>query len=329
MIDSLTLQQHESVSSDVDLPRIALEIITDAMICTNACGDVTHINKAAEDIIGMVRSQVVGRPVAQIFTTIEDRSMRYLTGMNERRPEGQRELSIKLNDRRVLLRHDGSEVAIEVSTVNVQNHDGMKTGSAIVFRDARYSHETTTRMTHLAQHDSLTGLCNRLALSEKLSHALGLARRHGRQVALLFIDLDNFKTINDSLGHESGDRMLVKLSRHLEECVRITDTVCRYGGDEFVVLLSEIELPDDAEGVARKIISELPKSANNSEISLSLSIGISVYPGDGIDAETLLNKADAAMYQVKSSGKCTHQFFQNRTDVPERQRARSAVSNGS
>ncbi|MEF8719011.1 MAG: EAL domain-containing protein [Candidatus Accumulibacter necessarius] len=167
------------------------------------------------------------------------------------------------------------------------------------------------KMAHLAHHDFLTGLPNRALLTERLSQAIGLARRRGKQVALLFVDLDYFKHINDSLGHAVGDQVLQSAARRLSACVRTTDTVCRQGGDEFVILLAEIEQPQDAALVAEKLLVALaePQLIGQHEIHVTLSIGISVYPDDGIDGDTVMENADAAMYHAKASGRNNYQFF--------------------
>jgi len=173
-------------------------------------------------------------------------------------------------------------------------------------------------MVHLAHHDFLTGLPNRVLLTERLAQAIGLARRRGKQVALLFIDLDFFKHINDSLGHVIGDRLLQAAADRLVSCVRKTDTVCRQGGDEFVILLSEIEQVQDAARVADKLLLAFanPALVDGHELHVSLSMGISVYPDDGLSAEAVLQNADTAMYYAKANGRNNYQFF--RTDMNSR-----------
>jgi len=160
-----------------------------------------------------------------------------------------------------------------------------------------------SRMAFLAQHDALTGLHNRSAFYERFDQAQAMARRHGKQMGLLFIDLDNFKGINDSLGHDSGDMILTALAGKLQSCVRSADTVCRYGGDEFIVLLGEIAEADHAHAVADKIreSAAVPMVIAGHEVSLQLSIGISVYPEDGEVVEDLVKTADAAMYRLKKT----------------------------
>ncbi len=167
------------------------------------------------------------------------------------------------------------------------------------------------RIQYLATHDSLTGLPNRLLFGQLLGHALQAAKRFKRQLALLFIDLDRFKTINDTLGHDSGDLLLQEITARLRKTLRATDIVARFGGDEFVVLLEEIQEPTQAGKVAEKILSTIlrPVLIKGQEYRITASIGISLYPKDAEDEQTLLKNADLAMYLAKEDGKNTYQFF--------------------
>jgi diguanylate cyclase (GGDEF)-like protein len=175
----------------------------------------------------------------------------------------------------------------------------------------RLSEETALQFSHLASHDALTDLPNRLLLADRLARALALAHRHYRRLAVLFLDIDHFKSINDSLGHQRGDELLRAVAHELVGCVRTSDTVSRHGGDEFVVLLAEMERGEDAAVCARKIIAALarPHMLSGHELRITVSIGISVYPDDGDDAETLLKTADMALYQAKDEGRDGYQFF--------------------
>ncbi len=166
-------------------------------------------------------------------------------------------------------------------------------------------------VSHLAHHDFLTNLPNRSQLMERLTHAIAIASRHERRLAVIFMDLDRFKTINDSLGHSMGDRLLQSVSQRLRHSVRTSDTVCRQGGDEFVILLSQIEHDEDAAKIARKILAALstPHEIGDTALYVGCSLGISVYPADGADADTLLRHADTAMYFAKHHGRNQYQFF--------------------
>jgi diguanylate cyclase (GGDEF)-like protein len=165
---------------------------------------------------------------------------------------------------------------------------------------------------HLGQHDFLTDLPNRMLLNDRVTQAIGLARRNKHRVAVLFFDLDRFKRVNDSLGHAVGDALLQSVARRLVSCVRSSDTVSRQGGDEFVVLLSRIQHADDAAIVADKIIAAMiaPHQVGHHQLHLTATIGIGVYPEDGDDAERLIRCADIAMYHAKESGPNTYRFFE-------------------
>ena len=180
-----------------------------------------------------------------------------------------------------------------------------------IFSDISERKQAEERIRFLAQHDALTGLPNRLLLHDRLEHSFACANREDRQIALLFLDLDNFKTINDSLGHQIGDQVLQQVAIRLEEELRAVDTVCRQGGDEFIIVLNDIGEVNDAAIVSEKLKQALarPMPIGGMELDLTASIGIAIYPNDGVDCETLIKNADAAMYFAKQSGRNNFQFF--------------------
>ncbi|HEY4998055.1 MAG TPA: EAL domain-containing protein [Usitatibacter sp.] len=178
------------------------------------------------------------------------------------------------------------------------------------------------RMQHLAYHDNLTGLPNRGLLQDRLARSIARAERSGRKVAVLFIDLDNFKNINDTLGHDVGDELLRQVSRRLAECVRLEDTIARQGGDEFIVLLDNLDEGRNASLVAQKILNalRLPLMLGGTEQHVSGSIGIALYPEDGRDAQTLMKNADTAMFHGKGLGKNTYQYFTSQMNIAVKRR---------
>ena len=171
--------------------------------------------------------------------------------------------------------------------------------------------QAKARAQHLADHDALTGLPNRRLLEDRLTQALALSQRNRKQTAVMFIDLDRFKPINDSLGHSVGDVLLKEVSQRLVNQLRVGDTICRIGGDEFVVVLPEVKRSSDVAQVAQKVIEQVSQPAviDERELAVTCSIGIAVYPDDGHDAETLIRNADAAMYHAKELGRANYQFF--------------------
>ena len=180
-----------------------------------------------------------------------------------------------------------------------------------VFRDAARARVATLEITHTAEHDFLTGLPNRMLLNDRIGQAIAVAQRHQNKVAVLFLDLDGFKQINDSLGHPIGDKLLQSVANRLVACVRGSDTVSRQGGDEFVALLSEVRQPQDAAITAGKMLRAVAEahSIGRHELRITTSIGVSIYPEDGRDAETLVKNADTAMYEAKEHGRQCYRFF--------------------
>ncbi len=181
------------------------------------------------------------------------------------------------------------------------------------------------QLSHMASHDILTALPNRAVLTDRFAQSIANAQRHDKKVAVLYLDLDNFKHINDSLGHGVGDQLLQAAARRLHENVRQSDTVCRHGGDEFIVLLSEVDTADDAELAARKLISAMaePYIIDRHRLHVTVSIGISLYPDDGNDAESIFRNADTAMYNAKRNGRNHCQLFT--TDMNVRAVMRQSV----
>ncbi|WP_052812920.1 GGDEF domain-containing protein [Desulfonatronum thioautotrophicum] len=176
---------------------------------------------------------------------------------------------------------------------------------------AEAADQAVQRMTRMAQHDFLTGLPNRALLADRLERSIALAGRHGTKVALMFLDVDNFKEINDAFGHSIGDQLLQSIAKRLQMCVRFSDTVSRQGGDEFVVLLTDVEGAHGVTLAAQKMIVAVaePHLVEDQSLHVTLSIGISIYPDDAKDIDNVLRNADAAMYYAKESGRNNYQMF--------------------
>jgi diguanylate cyclase (GGDEF)-like protein/PAS domain S-box-containing protein len=299
----------EALFEEKERAQVTLDSIGDAVLTTDLGGRVTYLNLVAEAMTGWSREEALGRPLSEVFRIIDGATRRAAPNPAQHAIEENRTVGLAADS--VLVRRDGSESAIEDSAAPIHNRDGRVSGAVIVFHDVSESRAMVRKMAHLAHHDFLTGLPNRVLLTERLAQAIGLARRRCRQVALLFLDLDYFKHINDSLGHAVGDQLLQSVAGRLSGCVRQTDTVCRQGGDEFVILLTEIEQPQDAGRVAEKLLVAFaePHPIGQHELHVTLSIGISVYPDDGINAETVMQNADTAMYHAKANGRNNYQFF--------------------
>lgn len=293
-----------------DMAQITLDAIGDGVLVVDPKGILIYLNRVAEKLTGWSREEALGRPVEQVFFIFDGITRERAKSPAQRAINEGRIVELALGS--VLIRRDGSDVAIEDSASPIRNRCGEIAGAVIVFHDASQSGAEMEKMNHLAQHDFLTGLPNRMLLMERLTQAIGMANRHSKQLALLFLDLDYFKQINDSYGHRVGDHLLQEVAEEIKACVRGTDTVSRHGGDEFVILLTEIEERQDAIYVAEKLLAQfaLPRIIDGHELQVNLSIGISVYPENGSDAETLMHNADTAMYTTKGNGRNSYQFFQ-------------------
>lgn len=300
----------EDLSRERERARVTLESIGDAVVSTDAKGRVTYLNPVAEQLTGWAREKANGRPLDQVFRVVDADTGKPIESPAEQAIDCVQIVQMPANC--LLQRPDGTELAIEDSAAPILDEDGQLTGAVVIFRDRRLSQENTTKMAHLARHDALTGLANRVAFAEHCEQALKLARRHHTRAGLLFIDLNHFKQINDALGHKAGDRLLREVSRKLQACVRGTDLVCRHGGDEFVVLLGEISRPEDAGGIAAKMLTAAarPHRLQGAPVRLDMSIGIALYPDDGADMETLMSRADAAMYHAKHDSATGYHFYQ-------------------
>lgn len=293
----------EALFEEKERTQVTLDAIGDAVMTIDLAGRVTYLNAVAEIMTGWPGKEALGRPFDEVFRVIDAATRQPVANPAQRAIAENRKVGLDANC--LLLGRDGGELAIEDSATPIHCRDGRVTGAVIVFHDVSASRAMTLKMAHLAQHDFLTGLPNRVLLTERLTQAIGLAHRYQKQVGLLFLDLDNFKHVNDSLGHGVGDQLLQSVAERLSICVRATDTVCRQGGDEFVILLAETEHPDDAAHVADKLLAAFAAlhDIDGHALHVTLSIGISIYPDDGTDVDTLLQHADTAMYHVKTSGR--------------------------
>jgi diguanylate cyclase (GGDEF)-like protein/PAS domain S-box-containing protein len=305
----------EALFDEKERAQITLNSIGDAVICTDITGNITFLNVVAEKITGWLREEAKGLPLPDVFRILNASSPAVISdslGIAEH----QRPIA-RLPSDCVLVRRDGREIPVENSIAAIHDRDGHTTGAVIVFRDVSDARAMAVQLVHSAYHDFLTGLPNRALLNDRVSQAVTLAARHSEKVAVLFLDLDGFKHINDSLGHAIGDELLKLIATRLTGCVRGSDTVSRQGGDEFIVLLPALQKPEDAAITARKMLQAVADSHSikGHDLNITTSIGVSVYPDDGLDAETLIKNADTAMYQAKENGCHSYQFFKPAMNV--------------
>ena len=282
--------------------EVTLNSIGDAVLSTDNSGNVTYLNPVAEKMTGWTHAQASGRPITDVFRIIDGTTR--AIGRNPVEVAIKQNKVLKLASDCVLVRRDGVEIAIEDSTAPIHDRTGQVTGAVIVFHDVSESREVKIKMAHLARHDPLTDLPNRTLLNERIHHAIALACRHKKQFAVLFLDVDRFKDINDSLGHPIGDRLLRSVAERLLACVRNTDTVSRLGGDEFVVLLPDVSDTATALNIGNKLVNAMnaPAALPGRVTQLRLSVGVALSLKESDSVVDLIHRADTAMYQAKQAG---------------------------
>jgi len=282
----------------------ALEQTADSVMITDAHGVIEYVNQSFEKVTGYSREEALGQTPRLIKS--DRQKAEFYAAMWRAILDGQ-----VYNDVFINRRKDGSLYYEEKTITPLKEADGRITHFVSTGKDVTERIEIQERLQYMAQHDALTDLPNRVLLFDRLKLALVRARRHQRLLAVLFIDLDRFKNINDSLGHEAGDQLLQQLSDRLRRCIRGDDTVARFGGDEFVILLDDVARDNDVHEVAKKVLEELvpPFRVDEQQLFITASIGVSLYPNDGEDSSSLLKYADIAMYRAKEMGKNTYQFY--------------------
>jgi diguanylate cyclase (GGDEF)-like protein/PAS domain S-box-containing protein len=272
---------------------------------TDVDGRYTYVSRRVEQVLGYPREEMYGRRPTEFMPPGEVEQIQSVLG--EAIAKGEPFRNVELRS----LTRAGSLVWQLVSGVPIRDEMGLVRGYRGTAMEITERKQAERRIEELATRDPLTGLPNRLLLADRLGQGLLSAQRAGDMLGVLFVDLDHFKNINDTLGHQAGDLLLKEVARRLGGVVRKGDTLSRQGGDEFVVVLEGLKTPDDAGQVAQKVLNSLaqPCEIEGHRIVTSGSVGIAVYPSDGADAATLMRHADTAMYAAKSSGRKNYQFF--------------------
>lgn len=303
------LANADALFEEKERAQVTLNSIGDAVISTNFSGRVSYLNVVAEKMTGWTQNDASGNAVDEIFRLIDASTHEMIPCPTTRAIIENRRVS--LEGVCVQSRRDEGELAVAVSATPIHDRNGGVIGAVMVAHDVTAARELAHKLERLALHDSLTDLPNRALFTDRLGSAMTDARIHGRYAALLYVDLDRFKHINDSLGHAIGDKLLQTVARRLLGCVRSSDTVSRQGGDEFVVLLADIHGSADAVVCAEKILSALesPYQIGEHELRVSASIGVAVFPDDAEEPDALLRCADVAMYQAKYHGRNNYKLF--------------------
>ena len=294
----------EALRDAHELRERVLESTTNAIFALDRAGRFTLVNRRTAEITGYPREALLGRSAEFLVAEGSRREVR-----TQFRRAARRGTPTSLFEAEVV-RSDGSLVPVTFSIAPLVK-EGRVIGVAGAAEDISERKRARERIEHLAYHDALTGLPNHVLVKDRLDIAMSRARQNGRSVAVLFLDLDRFKVVNDSLGHPIGDRLLQRVGDRLSSMVRQGDTVARLGGDEFVVVLADLARIEDVVRIAEKIIAgiRVPFRIEGEELFVTTSIGISLYPSDGRTGETLVKNADIAMYRSKEEGRDQYQLF--------------------
>lgn len=303
--------------------RNIFENTNTCIAATDANGNVTDFNESFQSLLGFDEATLYSKNFAE-FTHPDDlkEEMVYFDEILAGKRDGYRMIKRYYNSKHQI-------IWINLSTAVIRDKDGKVVNFVAVIHDITDQKAAEDKIEFLAYHDALTELPNRVLAKDHFSLATSFANRAGTKLALIFLDLDNFKTINDTLGHPVGDELLKAISMRLRACIRDTDTLSRQGGDEFLIFLSDVREQESISHTAEKILDKIsaPIEFHGQQLSTSSSIGIAIYPDDGKDFDTLLKRADAAMYQAKSAGRNTYRYYteQMNIDAMESLRIRNSL----
>lgn len=315
------ISERKRLQRELRLSASVFDHSHNAIMVTDDQGVILQVNRAFREITGYAEREVVGQTPERLNSGEQSPNLyRYLQERVERAGRWTGEILIR--------KHDGSNFPAWITVSSVRNNSGEATNYVAIFSDITPLKLSLEQIEHLAHHDPLTGLPNRLLLNDRLRVAVRQAKRNNHSVALLFLDLDRFKDINDSLGHMVGDKLLLEFAARIRSRVREEDTVARLGGDEFVVLINRVGSVHEVEVIARKIMAgqQQPIRLDNRELVVSISIGISLFPQDSRDADELIRHADAAMYHAKEQELREYRFYDQRMSVEAEQRVHLEIA---
>lgn len=304
----LRLEAQNQVLEQIDAERTRLAMIVetsnDAIFSVSEESVITSWNRGAEEIFGYSAGEIIGSPIYTIIPAELEHERSFiwqtiLSGEHIQYFETTR------------IRKDGRQIYVSITASPLLNADGGLIGNSVIARDVTERRKMEEIIKHQAHYDVLTNLPNRKFFMEFLSQEVAQARRNGKKLALMFMDLNGFKKVNDTLGHDCGDRLLQGVAQRLKACIREADIVARLGGDEFTVLMTDITKTDDVDIVLKKILGvfETPFILDGAAVESATSIGVSIFPDDGESGEDLMKKADSAMYEAKASGRNSYRFY--------------------
>lgn len=319
-------EAHRQLNEVDEMRRVIVHNAPYAIFVLNRNGIIQTVNPAGEALLGYKSNELIGKSTAERFFEPDEVGERArMLALRLNRPVEHLQVlshlaqeSPGLPSEWTLVRADGRHLTAEITVTILRNEMDEMTGYLAMASDVTSRREAESQLQHLALHDSLTGLPNRNMLQEQLKASVTLAERDGNSLALMFLDLDRFKKINDTLGHHIGDSVLIEVARRLRSEMRTSDIVARLGGDEFVVMLPRIALPEDGDVVAQKLLDLFaePLRVGPHELRVTPSIGLVIYPAHGHDAITLMRHADLAMYQAKSHGRNRVQMYTEHMESP-------------
>ncbi|KZN43850.1 putative bifunctional diguanylate cyclase/phosphodiesterase [Pseudoalteromonas luteoviolacea] len=305
----INIAEQTQIQKQHELLAITLRSVGDGVICADTEGNISFVNPVAEAVLALLDREVVGKPFHEVMSLIDEESKEPICDpMGSAMAQMQ---TVSLTQLACFRNHLGLEFAIEISCSPIFLGSDQIAGAVLVFQDVTESRLLRKKMAHLAHHDALSGLPNRLLLQDRLIQACKRAKRHKHQFAVIFLDLNKFKLINDTYGHDSGDELLKQVAKKLTSTIRACDTVSRIGGDEFVLLIDAMEDRRNVRHVIDKIFAAASGEygIKTTSVNISFSAGIALYPNDGDNADTLMKCADSAMYRAKKVGHSNYQFY--------------------
>lgn len=303
------LQMIRSVFEKEELAQVTLHSIGDAVITTDARGKVQYLNPVAESMLDSSAAALRGQPLGILFQVADENDQYSPVDLIAECLERTR--LVKLPDPSLVVNRNGQKYFVRASAAPLRNPRGSVSGVVIALSDVSETHRLSQEMIYQATHDGLTQLPNLVLLRDRLKHAIARAQRSGYSLALLFVDLDHFKRINDGFGHSVGDALLKQVAARLRDCGRKQDTIARVGGDEFICILEDLRQESGVVDFATKLrdVLQTPYYIEKYECFITASIGVCLFPKDGADVETLVKNADNALHRAKENGRDNIQFY--------------------